>query len=73
MKDARKKLQDNYEKEIKNVDFRALVLRSIDGMRQMSPKLMGLENREVDIQHRMQSLEAEVKQLKAQNKIGCSF
>jgi len=57
-KEAREKLKANYEKESKKVDFRVLTLRAIDGMRSISPKVTGLENRDVDNQMRLKKMES---------------
>ena len=60
-KEALEKLRENYEKEVHKVDFKQIALRAIQGMRTMSPKLTGLEQREVESQHRIKTLEAELK------------
>ena len=59
-KEARQKLRENYEYEVSKVDFRKLTLRAIDGLRQMSPKVSGLELREHDTIIRIQELERKV-------------
>ena len=59
-KEARERLKANYEKESKKVDFRVLVLKAIDGMRSISPKVTGLENRDVEKQIRLKEIEAMV-------------
>ena len=62
-KEAREILKDNYEKESQKVDFRDLTLRAIDGMRSISPKVSGLENRDVEKQIRIKEIEAMVKDI----------
>ena len=59
-KEAREKLKANYEKESQKVDFRTLTLRAIDGMRSISPKVTGLENRDVEKQIRLKEIESMV-------------
>ena len=62
-KEARERLKANYEKESKKVDFRVLVLKAIDGMMSISPKVTGLENRDVEKQIRMKEIEAMVRSI----------
>lgn len=74
MKEARERLEKNYEEELNTVDFRQLVLRSIDGMRQISPKLNGVENRSADNNIRIRQLEKSLEEIiNKMNEIIISF
>jgi len=62
-KEAREKLKENYELEVSQINFRDLTLRCMHGLRQISPKVSGLESREQDTQFRVGKIEDEVKRI----------
>ena len=55
--DALKKLRENYEKEVSKIDNRQLSLRCMRGLREVSPKVAGLEQRQNDLLDRTITLE----------------
>jgi hypothetical protein len=46
--DAKARLEANYRKEVEEVEFKEVALRLSNAMKVISPKMMGLELREVD-------------------------
>jgi hypothetical protein len=46
--DAKARLEANYKKEVEEVEFKEVALRLSNAMKVISPKMMGLELREVD-------------------------
>lgn len=46
--DAKKRLEENYKKEVESVDSKEIALRLSNAMKVLSPKMMGLELRERD-------------------------
>lgn len=57
MKEAREKLRNNYEAEVKEIPLRDLVLRTLTGMRQVVPKVEGIAQREAGMLARVQKVE----------------
>ena len=55
--EARNKLRDNYEVEVKEIPLRDLVLRTLTGMRAIAPKVDGMANRENGTISRVNNLE----------------
>lgn len=55
--EARDKLKANYEAEVKEIPLRDLVLRTLTGMRQVVPKLQGMEQREQGTVAKIRQLE----------------
>jgi hypothetical protein len=44
--EAKKRLEDNYRKEVEEVEFKEVALRLSNAMKVLAPKMMGLEQRE---------------------------
>ena len=55
--EARDKLRKNYEAEVSEIPLRDLVLRAIQGMRQIAPKVEGMSQREAGTAAKIQKLE----------------
>lgn len=47
LEEARERLKSNYQKEVEEVQFKEIALRLSNGMKLISPKVMGLEQREM--------------------------
>jgi hypothetical protein len=46
LESAKERLRDNYRREVEEVEFKEVALRLSNGMKQLAPKMMGLELRE---------------------------
>lgn len=58
--EARNKLRENYELEVKEIPLRDLVLRTLTGMRAIAPKVEGMANREQGTIIRVRQLNSRV-------------
>lgn len=63
MQEAKEKLRNNYETEVKEIPLRDLVLRTLTGMRQVVPKVDGMANREAGTINRVTQLENGLKRI----------
>ena len=54
------KLIANFEKESNSVDARAIALKAMSGIRLMSPKVTGIEQREKDLWYEIRQLKGQV-------------
>ena len=66
-KPAVDRIRDNYRKEVESVDAKEIALKCIKSIRQIAPKVHGLELRESDYKFKIQSLESQVKTLEKEN------
>lgn len=64
MDTARERLEDNYKKEVEDVDAKEIALKCIKSIREMSPKLMGVVNREIDTVYKIQQIESTLSQVR---------
>jgi hypothetical protein len=53
LEDAKKRLQENYKKEVEEVEFKEVALRLSNAMKVISPKMLGLEQRELERENRV--------------------
>ena len=61
--EAKKRLAKNYRKEYESVDGREMVLRNTKYLRQIGPKVNGIEMREQQVHYRLNSVESKIKSL----------
>lgn len=47
LKEAKERLEANYRKEVEDVEFKEIALRLSNAMKMLSPKMLGLEQREL--------------------------
>ena len=64
--EAKARLDENYKKEVEEVDAKEIALKCIKAMRQMSPQLAGVVQREKDWAFKIQTLENVVRDLRTQ-------
>lgn len=60
---AVERIKENYRKEVEEIDAKEIALKCIKSIRQIAPKVMGLEQREDNYNFRIQSLEGQIKKL----------
>lgn len=60
---AQQKLEDNYKKEVESVDAKDLSLKSIKAIREIGPKVHGLELREQDLILKMRAIQSKLQTL----------
>lgn len=63
--EARNKLKENYEVEVKKIPLRDLVLRTLTGMRAVAPKVDGMAQREQGTITQIRSLNERVDRIEA--------
>lgn len=65
LEEAKKRLEENYRNEVENVDAKEIALKISNGFKIISPKVLGLEQREQDHVARIKGLEARVNYLQS--------
>ena len=65
LEEGRRRLEENYKKEVESVDAKEVALKCIKALRIISPKVTGLELREIDTIHRVNDL---IRDIKAENR-----
>lgn len=63
LESAKKRLEDNYKKEVEQTDPKELSLKCIKAIRELSPKINGLVQREGDYSHGIKQNKLDIRKL----------